>query len=137
MIDTRHTAGLDQAALLGGRLLLAAIFLHDGLGKLDNYALAAAYTKAFGVPESLLPIAVAVELGCGLMIALGFFTRAAALMLAAFCMFTAAVFHTKFTDRNQLLHFEKDLAIAGGMLVLAVAGAGRLSIERLWRRPQS
>ncbi len=132
------TTGRDQhsmpeaVGLLVARLLLAAIFVHDGLFKLGNYAASAGYARAFGVPDQLLPLAIAVELGCGLLIALGFYTRAAALLLAGFCLFTAAVFHTKFGDRNQLIHFEKNLAVAGGFLSLWVTGPGRLSIDRLF-----
>src|SRR5262249_40079641 len=71
----------------------------------------------------LLPLAIAVELGCGILILCGYHTRAAALLLAGFCLVTAVLFHTKFGDRNQLLHFEKDLAIAGGLLVLFAMAA--------------
>ena len=111
-----------------GRLLIAAIFLHEGVTKLSNIAGSAAYARAFGVPGELLPLAIAVELGCGLLIALGLFTRLAALVLAGFCLFTAAVFHVKFAEVNQLLHFEKNLAMAGGLLVLAVHGPGPLAL---------
>ena len=123
-------AKLEPAGLLAGRLLMATIFLHEGVAKLANYAGSAAYARAFGVPDKLLPLAIATELGCGLLIALGLFTRAAALVLAGFCLFTAAVFHSKFAEVNQLLHFEKNLAMAGGLLVLAVSGAGRFAIGR-------
>ena len=109
---------LTVAAAFLGRVLLAAIFLHEGWRKLVGYAAALAYMEAFGVPGQLLPIAIAVELGCGLLILVGYHTRAAALLLACFCMAVAVLFHSKLSDRNQLLHFEKDLAIAGGLLVL-------------------
>lgn len=104
---------------LAGRLLIAAIFVHEGIGKIINYAGAAAYARAFGVPDTLLPLAIALELGGGILIAIGLRTRPVALALAAFCVFTAIVFHANFADRNQLLHFEKNLAIAGGLLLLA------------------
>jgi putative oxidoreductase len=78
-----------------------------------------------------LPLAIAVELGCGLLILCGYHTRAAALLLAGFCLATAVLFHGKFGDRNQLLHFEKDLAIAGGLLVLFAHGAGAWALDAL------
>ena len=134
MLDASVIARLEPAGLLVGRLLIATIFLHEGVAKLGNYAGSAAYARTFGVPEQLLPLAIAAELGCGLLIALGLFTRLAALVLAGFCVFTAAVFHTKFGEINQLLHFEKNLAMAGGLLVLAVCGPGRLSIGTLLAR---
>jgi putative oxidoreductase len=77
----------------------------------------------------LLPLAIAFELGAGVMILVGLQTRIAALMLAAFCVATALLFHTRFGVRNELLHFEKDLAIAGGFLVLAAFGGGAWSID--------
>jgi putative oxidoreductase len=123
---------LMPATLLAGRLLLAIIFLHEGFFKLTHYAAAVAYSEAFGVPARLLPLAIAIELGCGILIAAGFGVRHAAALLAGFCLFTAFVFHTKFSDQNQLLHFEKNLAIAGGLLALAVCGPGTFSIAA-WR----
>jgi putative oxidoreductase len=119
------------AAALVGRLLLAAIFLHEAWSKFAAYLAALAYMQAFGVPGQLLPLAIAVELGCGLLILCGYHTRAAALVLAGFCLATAVLFHGKFGDRNQLLHFEKDLAIAGGLLVLFAHGAGAWSLDAL------
>lgn len=122
---------LQQAAALAGRLLLAATFLHEAWSKLTGYSGALAYMQAFGVPGELLPLAIAVELGCGALIVFGYYTRAAALVLALFCVATAVLFHTKLGDRNQLLHFEKDLAIAGGLLVLFARGAGAWALDAL------
>src|SRR5262245_5686217 len=101
---------IKEAAALVGRLLLAAIFLHEAYAKLTAYSAAVAYSEAFGVPGQLLPLAIAVEFGGGLLIAIGYQTRAAALVLAAFCVATALLFHVKLGVRNELLHFEKDLA---------------------------
>jgi putative oxidoreductase len=112
------TAHISAAAALLGRLLLAAIFLHEGFRKLIGYAAAVAYMRAYGVPGELLPLVIAVELGCGFLLLVGYHTRVAALVLAGFCIAAAVLFHAKLSDRNQLLHFEKDLAIAGGLLVL-------------------
>lgn len=125
---------LGPAMLLAGRLMLAWIFVHEGMLKLGAYDRAVRYAEAFGVPGATLPAAIAVEIGCGLLIALGLFTRSAAVVLALFCVATAMIFHAKLSETNQLLHFEKNIAIAGGFLVLAVHGAGPWSIERLWRR---
>jgi putative oxidoreductase len=125
---------LPAGAALAGRVLLAAIFLHDGWLKLVAYQAALSYMAAHGVPGALLPLATAVELGGALLILFGLWTRVAALMLAGFCIAAAVLFHTRFGDRNQLLHFEKDLAIAGGFLVLAAHGAGAWSIDAFRRR---
>jgi putative oxidoreductase len=124
---------LAAPAALLGRILLAAIFLHEAWAKLAGYQGALAYMAAYGVPGALLPLAIAVELGCGLLVLFGLWTRAAALVLAGFCIAAAVLFHTKLGDRNQLLHFEKDLAIAGGFLFLALHGAGAWSLDAWWR----
>jgi putative oxidoreductase len=124
---------LESGAALLGRALLAAIFLHEAWAKLAGYAAAQTYMRAYGVPEQLLPLAIAVELGCGLLVLFGLHTRAAALILAGFCVAAAMLFHTRFGDRNQLLHFEKDLAIAGGFLILALHGGGAWTLDA-WRK---
>ena len=117
------------AGLAAGRLLLAALFILEGWSKLRGYDAAVAYMDRYGVPGVLLPAVIALELGAGLMIALGWRTRLAAFALAGFCIAAAVLFHNQLSDRDQLLHFEKDLALAGGLLVLAVAGAGRWSVD--------
>jgi putative oxidoreductase len=122
-----------EAAALAGRLLISALFLHEAYAKLAAYSAAVAYSEAFGVPGSLLPLAIAIELGCGTLILLGYYTRVAALALAGFCIATAVLFHTKFAMRNELLHFEKDLAIAGGLIVLFAHGGGRWALDALRR----
>ena len=123
-----------EAAALAGRLLLAALFLHEAWSKLTAYSAAVAYSEAFGVPGVLLPLAIAVEAAGGLLILLGYWARPAALALAGFCVATAVLFHAKLGNRNELLHFEKDLAIAGGLLVLFARGAGAWALDALWRR---
>jgi putative oxidoreductase len=121
---------MTDAGLLAGRLLLVFIFLHEGWSILGNYAGAAAYMQKSGVPSLLLPAVIALQLGGGVLIAAGIFTRYAALLFAAFCVLTAILFHWQFADRNQLLHLQKDLAIAGGFLVLACCGPGSWSLGR-------
>jgi putative oxidoreductase len=125
---------IRDAGLLAGRLLLVFIFLHESIGLLGNYAGAAAYMQKSGVPPLLLPAVIALQLGGGLLVATGILTRCAALAFAVFCGLTAIMFHRQFADRNQLLHFQKDLAIAGGFLVLACCGPGNWSLGRFLSR---
>jgi putative oxidoreductase len=113
-----------------GRLLLAQIFVHEGWTIMSKFGDAATYMQKFGVSGRLLPAVIALELGGGLLIVVGAFTRPVASAFAIFCMLTAVLFHAQFADRNQLLHFQKDLAIAGGFLVLVVSGSGILSVDR-------
>ena len=128
---------MTDAGLLAGRLLLVFIFLHEGWSILGNYAGAAAYMQKSGVPSLLLPLVIALQLGGGALIAAGIMTRFAALAFAVFCALTAILFHWQFADRNQLLHFQKDLAIAGGFLVLACCGPGNWSIDRYLTRSRN
>jgi putative oxidoreductase len=104
----------------------------EAFSKLGAYADAVRYSVAFGVPALLLPGAIALELGGGIMIMAGCYTRLAAPALSAFCLVVALIFHTKFSDLNQLIHFQKDFALAGAFLVLWARGAGALSIDT-WR----
>jgi putative oxidoreductase len=122
--DGVMTAG---AALLG-RLLLAALFILEAWSKLKGHGAAVAYMERFSVPSTLLPAVIVLELGGGLLLAIGWKTRPSAAALAGFCILTALLFHANFADRNQLLHFEKDLAIAGGLLTLFAFGPGRYAI---------
>jgi len=114
-----------------GRLLLAAIFLISGFGKLADPAGTIGYVSAVGLPlpEFGYAIAVIVEIAGGLLLIAGYQTRVAALALAVFTVVAALLFHNDFADQNQFIHLLKNLAIAGGLLQLAVFGAGRLSID--------
>lgn len=121
----------ENGTLLLGRVLLSALFIWSGWGKL----LAAAATQAAFAQRGLpLPpiawiIAVAVELGGGLTILFGIFTRCAAAILAVWCVATALIAHTNFADRNMEIHFFKNIAICGGFLFVAVLGAGAWSLD--------
>ncbi len=120
--------------LLVSRMLIATIFLHEAIVKIGKYEAAVAYTVAFGLPEVLLPLAIVVELGSGLALAVGVGTRLASGILALFCIGTAVVFHMKFSEANQLLHFEKNLAMAGGLIAMMVTGPGCLTLPELVAR---
>lgn len=114
-----------------GRLLLAAIFLISGLGKLAAPAATIGYIGTAGLPLPQLGYAVAlvVEIGGGLLMLVGFQTRIAAWVLAAFTLVAAVTFHHDFADQNQMIHFLKNLAITGGFLQVAAFGAGRFSVD--------
>ena len=101
-----------------GRVMMAALFVMAGLGKLGDIAGTDAYIQSVGLPAGLgLPAAV-FEIAAGLAIALGIFTRFFALVLAGFCLVTAMMFHNNFGDKLQAANFLKNVALAGGFLVL-------------------
>jgi putative oxidoreductase len=136
MNGTLNTTLLAPAADAAGRILLASLFLYEGVVKLRGYDLAVQYMAAYGVPGALLPLAIATELGGGALIVIGWQTRLAALALSGFCLVAAAIFHTKFSDTNQVLHFAKDIALAGAFLFVAGRGAGRFSLDGMFARRQ-
>ncbi len=135
MVDGKSSFAIDirDVGLLIGRLLLAWIFLHEGASLALNFSGAVEMAGQFGLSVPLLVATIALQIGAGLSIATGVLARIGASALGLFCVATATLFHTNFADQNELLHFEKDLAIAGGMFVLAAAGAGALSIDS-WLR---
>ena len=117
-----------------GRVLLAALFIQDGWTVILNYASTAAYIAEHGVPAALLPLALATQVGGGVLIILGLWTRVAAVALGLFCLSTAVIFHAFSADFNEQIHFWKDLALAGGFFVLMANGARAYSLDTLISR---
>ena len=129
-IIEKYAVKLADPLLLIGRLLLALIFLHESITLIRVFTDVAIL---LGVPSVILFTTIALQLGAGLMVAFGFQARLGALSLGLFCLGTAFLFHTNFANTNELLHFEKDLAIAGGLFVLTIKGAGAWSADALLR----
>ncbi|MHA1189378.1 MAG: DoxX family protein [Alphaproteobacteria bacterium] len=121
---------IQPLSALVGRILLASMFIMAGFQKIGVYGGTQQYMEAFGVPGSLLPLVILTEIGAGLLIAAGLFTRLAALALAGFAILAALTFHRDFADQVQMLFFVKNLAIAGGLLLLVAFGPGALSLDR-------
>jgi putative oxidoreductase len=117
-----------------GRIGLSAIFIISGLGKLAAYAGTQQYMASAGVPGFLLPLVILVEVGGGLFILAGAFTRATAVLLALFTVAAGFLFHANLADQNQFIHLLKNVAIAGGFLTLAANGPGPISIDALRRK---
>ena len=118
-----------------GRLLLGLPFAMSGLGKLAAYGLTTQMIGAVGLPFPPLAyaVAVAVELGGGLLLVAGYRTRLVATALALFSFATAVFFHSNFADQNQMIHFLKNVMIAGGLLQIVAFGAGALSLDNRGR----
>jgi putative oxidoreductase len=126
--DIASKPGVAIILALLSRVLLAAIFIIAGLGKVSDYAGTAGYMQAMGVPTFLLPCVIALELGGGLALVLGFQTRLAALGLAVFSIISAFIFHHGADQMSQIM-FMKNFAMAGGLLALTLNGAGRASLD--------
>jgi putative oxidoreductase len=116
---------------LVGRLMLGLPFAMSGLGKLGAYGATTGMIAAVGLPFPSLAFAVAValELGGGLLLIAGYRARYVAAALALFSLVTAISFHSNFADQNQMIHFLKNVMLAGGLLQIAAFGAGALSID--------
>jgi putative oxidoreductase len=112
------------------RSLMAAIFILSGIGKAGAIEGTQAYMEAFGLPGFLLLPAIVFEIGAGLAILVGFQTRLFAVLLAGFSLVTAFIFHADFSDPMQQIMFLKNVAMAGGFLLLAKAGAPVLSADQ-------
>ena len=114
-----------------GRLLIGLPFAMSGLSKLAAYGPTTEMIGAVGLPAPSLAFAVAVvvELGGGLLLIAGFQARLVAIALALFCLATAVSFHANFGDQNQMIHFLKNIMIAGGLLQIAGFGAGAISVD--------
>ncbi len=133
--------GAEDWLLLGGRILLASIFVIAGLRKLGDYGMFAGYTAHFGVPAPalLLPLATALEIGGGLLLAIGLWTRWAALALALYTLLLAFIFHAFWAVDPKQLGAQLNLFLfhletIGGMLYVLAHGAGAHSLDRAMSR---
>jgi putative oxidoreductase len=129
-MNTNNTVNTSAVPVIG-RILMAAIFILSGFGKLMAPAATIGYIQAMGLPlaSAGLVVAIVVELGGGLLLALGYRTRIVALVLAAFSVVTGLVFHNAVGDQNQMIHLMKNLAMAGGLLQVVAFGAGAYSLD--------
>ncbi|MFS3137591.1 DoxX family protein [Gluconacetobacter sacchari] len=124
-----------DAALLAARIALSGLFLVMGWGKLSDHAGAVAYMTQAGAPLPALSalVATGVELGIGVALVLGVFVAPLALLLAAYTVATGLIGHHFWTMDGMLrydmmIHFYKNIGVAGGLVALAVAGPGRFAL---------
>ncbi len=127
----RKLSTFNDIALLVGRILIGALFLIAAYNKLKGLGGTTGYFTKLGVPAPSIaaPLVALFELAAGILVLVGFKTRLVALAIAAFCIASALLAHTNFGDANQLNHFLKNLAIAGGCLALFVSGGGAFSVD--------
>lgn len=123
----------DVVTLLG-RIFMASLFILYGYFKLKGYAGTETYMAGKGLPSISAALAVAIELGGGILILIGYQTRLVALGFAVYTLIAALLAHAHFADANQLSHFMKNMAIVGGFLALAVSGAGAHSVDAMMKK---
>jgi len=135
MTKTTTDSAATDAVALAGRILLAALFLLSGFSKLAAPAATQGYIAAMGLPAPLLAYigATAIEIIGGILLITGFQTRIVAAGMAVFTLLTAVFFHADFADQNQMIHFMKNISIMGGLMHVAAFGAGRFSLDAIFR----
>lgn len=112
------------------RLIIGGFFLMAGVGKVADIAGTSGYIQSVGLPGFLAWPAAIFEIVLGLALIVGYQTRIAALAGAAFCIFTAVVFHNNFADQMQMIMFLKNFSIAGAFLMFFAHGAGKLALDK-------
>lgn len=121
---------MSTIAELAGRILLAILFLDSGLAKFAAYAPTIAYMESAGVPGTLLPVVIALEVLGGAALIAGWKTRAVSLLLAGFTLLSGVIFHGDLDDPGNRIHLLKNLSIAGGFILVIANGPGKLSLDR-------
>ncbi len=130
------TDNLKDLAAPAGRAALALIFILSGVQKIGGYAATQGYMDFMGVPGGLLPLVIAVELGAGIALLLGWQARIAAFLLAGFSVLSGLIFHLVpsfglegMAAQAETIGFLKNVSIAGGLLVVTALGAGPWSLD--------
>ena len=115
---------------LVGRILLSTLFLVEGIGKISMQEDVVMYMTSYGVPEILFIPTIILEIIFPLLLIVGYKTKLVSLVMALFTFVVAIIFHTDFREGIQMIMFLKDLAIAGGFLIIFVRGAGKYSLDQ-------
>ena len=114
-----------------GRIFLSALFLIEGIGKLFTQEQVITYMEDYGVPGILFIPAVVVEILFPLLLIVGYKTKLVASVMTLFALTVAIIFHTDFGEEMQLIFFLKDLAIAGGFMIVIAYGSNKFSLDHL------
>ena len=120
---------MANIADLIGRILISALFLLNGIFKISNYDGTIGWMESFGMPGILLIPAIILEIAGPVLIIIGYKTKLAAGLLSLFCIVTAVIFHNDFANQMQFTSFLKNIALAGGFLILFVNGAKGFSLD--------
>ena len=112
-----------------GRLLISFMFLMSGLNKAGNYSNTSGWMESMGVSGSILPLVILLEIIGAFAIIIGWHTKITAFLLAGFSIISALIFHSDFSNQVEMIMFMKNIAIAGGFLILVANGAGNYSLD--------
>ena len=120
---------LNAASEVTARGAMSLIFLVAGFSKITGYAATQGYMNSMGVPGELLPLVIALEILGGMSLLLGWKVRVSAFLLAGFSVVSAVIFHANFADQMQSILFMKNLALAGGLLLLVTSQSHAWSVD--------
>ena len=119
-----------------GRLFLSALFLIEGFRKISIQEDVIMYMEEYGVPAILFMPATVLEILFPLFLILGYKTKWAAAVMALFTFGVAIIFHTDFSEGMQMIFFLKDIAIAGGFMIIIAYGPGKISLDHYFKSKQ-
>ena len=125
---------MTNIADLVGRTLISALFLLNGIFKINNYEGTIGWMESFGMPGVLLIPAIILEIVGPVLVIIGYKTKLAAGLLSLFCIATAVIFHNDFADQIQFTSFLKNIALAGGFLILFANGAKSISLDNKFKK---
>ena len=125
---------MTNIADLVGRILISALFLLNGIFKINKYDGTIGWMESFGMPGILLIPAIILEIVGPVLVIIGYKTKLAAGLLSLFCIATAVIFHNDFADQIQFTSFLKNIALAGGFLILFVNGAKDFSVDKKFKK---
>ena len=113
-----------------GRIFISLLFLINGYFKTQNYDGTLDWMESFGIPGIFLTPAIILEIAAPILIIIGYKTKFAAALLSLFCLTTALIFHTDFSNQMQITSFLKNIALAGGFLFIVVNGSKKFSFDK-------
>ena len=116
--------------VLLGRIFISSIFLLSGINKIQNYEGSHEWMESLGVPGILLIPAIVLEILAPILIIVGYQVKISAALLSLFCIATAIIFHTDFSNQMQLVSFFKNIGLAGGFLFLVIYGVKDFSLDK-------
>ena len=119
-----------------GRILLSALFLIEGFGKIPIQEEVVMYMEDYGVPGMLFLPATILEIVFPILLIVGYRTKWVASVMALFTFAVAIIFHTDFSEGMQMMLFLKDIAIAGGFMIIIAYGPGKISLDHYFKSKQ-
>ena len=112
------------------RVFISLIFLLSGINKIGNYEGTVGWMESIGMPGILLIPAIILEIVAPMLIMIGYKVKISAALLSVFCVATAIIFHSDFSDQMQFISFMKNIGLAGGFLFIVVNGAKDFSLDK-------